>query len=266
MLMRLMREVRFSVGPSADSAVTNSWAGWPSATGIQPWLVLQARVEGEPDRVTGYLCSIKQIDRVLRGRAIPAVNGILAESPSAPCERVLLAIRDSAADHTPGRCRWVDWRLNVTPYLSYAIQAGASMLTMTQCFEFSASHRLHCPELSDDENREIFGKCNNPNGHGHNYQLEVTVAGEPNPQTGVLMPVAQLERIVQRHVIDRLDHKHLNDDCAEFAGLNPSVENITKVIWNLLEAQLAPARLARVRVHETPKTCAEYTGPTKTAS
>ncbi|MBP7936663.1 MAG: 6-carboxytetrahydropterin synthase [Phycisphaerae bacterium] len=135
------------------------------------------------------------------------------------------------------------------------------MVDIQQSFEFSAAHRLHCATMSDEENRRVFGKCNNPNGHGHNYGLEVMVTGEPDPSTGVLLPIESLEDIVKQRVIDRLDHKHLNRDCPEFAAVNPSVENIARTIWGLLEGRMGPARLKRVRVWETPKTCAEYEGP-----
>ncbi|MCP4593755.1 MAG: 6-carboxytetrahydropterin synthase [bacterium] len=135
------------------------------------------------------------------------------------------------------------------------------MVTMTQSFEFAAAHRLYVPQLSDEENRRIFGKCASPNGHGHNYVLEVTIAGEPDPGSGALTDLAAFEAVVQKQVVDRLDHKHLNADCTEFADLNPTVENITLAIWNMLEGALSGVRLHRVRVWETPKTYAEYTGP-----
>ena len=131
------------------------------------------------------------------------------------------------------------------------------MVSVTQAFEFSAAHRLYCRELSDDENREIFGKCANPNGHGHNYILEVTVAGVPDSTTGTVIRVHEFDALVKEIVIDRFDHKHLNLDCPEFAKLNPSVENITTVIWKLLDRRFKSARLAKVRVWETPKTYAE---------
>ena len=129
---------------------------------------------------------------------------------------------------------------------------------LTQCFEFSASHRLHVPSLSADENRKVFGKCNNPGGHGHNYQVEVTVAGPLSAETGSVLPLPDFESIVKREVIDRFDHKHLNTDTPDFREVNPSVENISRRVWELLEDKVSPARLARVRVWETAKTYAEY--------
>ncbi len=131
------------------------------------------------------------------------------------------------------------------------------MVSVTESFEFAASHRLYCPSMSEEENRALFGKCANPNGHGHNYVVEVTVRGTPHAATGRIVDLQEMESIVKERVVDRFDHKHLNLDCPEFANLNPSVENITTVIWELLDRRFEPARLAKVRVWETPKTYAE---------
>lgn len=259
--MRLMREVRFSAGPEPGGPITNSWAGWPSPTGVQPFLVLRARIEGEPDPVTGYLCNIAVLDRLIRERTVPLVTR-LVHQPQVTGETLVQAIAVDLQAHAPSGTRWVDWQLRVTPYLSYGLTSGAfNMVDVSQCFEFSAAHRLHCESLSDEENRRTFGKCNNPSGHGHNYGLEVTVTGEPDPRTGVLLPIGRLEGIVQQRVIERLDHKHLNRDCPQFESLNPSVENIARVIWGLLAGQFPGPALKRIRVWETAKTYAEYEGP-----
>ena len=227
---------------------------------MQPYLVLRTRVEGEPDLVTGYLCNIKLIDALIRERTIPLVNR-LVHQPRVTGETLVQAIAADLLPHAPAGARWVDWQLLVTPYLSYGIRNGAfTMVDVSQCFEFSASHRLHCDSMSEEENNHTFGKCNNPSGHGHNYGVEVTITGEPDPLNGVLVPIEQFEQAVQEQVIERLDHKHLNTDCPEFAALNPSVENISRVIWQLLVGRFSPASLKRVRVWETAKTYAEYEG------
>ncbi len=135
-----------------------------------------------------------------------------------------------------------------------------AMIELTQCFEFSASHRLHVARLSDEDNRRYFGKCNNPHGHGHNYQVEVTIGRQVPDEAGTVLPLPRFEDIVKHEVIDRLDHTHLNADVPEFAELNPSVENIARTIWSYLDGKLAPATLRRVRVWETGKTYAEYAG------
>ena len=133
------------------------------------------------------------------------------------------------------------------------------MVRLSQTFEFCAGHRLHNPALSDEENRRAFGKCNNPFGHGHNYQLKVTLRGEPD-KNGVLVDVPSMEKIVSTTVIDRFDHKNLNAELPEFKDVIPSVENIAKVIYRILKPAFAhaDAKLASVTVWETAKTWCEY--------
>ncbi len=126
------------------------------------------------------------------------------------------------------------------------------MVRLSQKFEFSASHRLHNPALSPDENRRRFGKCNNPLGHGHNYELQVTVTTAPD--AAVDLPA--LERLVNDAVVDRFDHRYLNEEIAEFKTVMPSVENIARVAFELLKPRVQ--QLASVTVWETSKTWCEY--------
>ncbi len=272
--VRLMREVRFSVdrdwavaahgaeGFEKALPVTNSWGGWPSAVGIAPYLVLRVIVSGRPDPVTGYLLSIQTLDKLLRNHAIPlTAQRLRAAGVGLTGESLVRGIWESLAGAAPDGCRMESLRLSTTPYLSYAIDAGdESMTSLTQCFEFSASHRLHVAALSDEENRQQFGKCNNPTGHGHNYRVEVTLCGAASGTTGVLLPLPEFEAVVQRAVIDRLDHKHLNTDVPAFREVNPSVENIARVIWSYLDGAFPAAMSHSVRVWETAKTYAEYAG------
>jgi 6-pyruvoyltetrahydropterin/6-carboxytetrahydropterin synthase len=176
-------------------------------------------------------------------------------------ERLLQAVWQQIATQAPNHAVLVRLELLTTPFLRYAIERERpEMVQLTQQFEFSAAHRLNCRELSDEANRRTFGKCNNPSGHGHNYVLEVTVAALPDEQTGAVLPLPRFEEIVKQRVIDQLDHKHLNEDTTVFAERNPTVENIAKAVWEMLAEQLSPARLANVRVFETPKTWADYSG------
>jgi 6-pyruvoyltetrahydropterin/6-carboxytetrahydropterin synthase len=126
------------------------------------------------------------------------------------------------------------------------------MILLTRKIEFSASHRYHNPDLSPEENRRVFGKCNNPHGHGHNYALEVTVAGEPDPATGMVLDLKELKEILEREVMQRMDHRFLNYEVAELEGKIPTCENIAQVIWHLLEPKIAKGTLHRVRLYETP--------------
>ena len=119
-------------------------------------------------------------------------------------------------------------------------------------YRFAASHRLHTSQLSEEENCRVFGKCNNPHGHGHNYTLEVTVAGEPDPVTGMVLDLKELKEILEREVMQRMDHRHLNYEVPELAGQIPTCENIAQVIWKLLEPKITQGRLHRVRLYESP--------------
>jgi 6-pyruvoyltetrahydropterin/6-carboxytetrahydropterin synthase len=151
-------------------------------------------------------------------------------------------------------------RMYLSPFLSLEVRSSEMlMVRLSQKFEFSASHRLHNPGLSEEENRRKFGKCNNPHGHGHNYELQVTLSGEPDA-SGVVIDVPAMERIVAGTVIDRFDHKNLNVEVSEFRDLIPSVENIAMVVYRLLRPRFEQerARLASVTVWETPKTWCEY--------
>lgn len=125
---------------------------------------------------------------------------------------------------------------------------------------FSAAHRLHRDDWDEETNRRVFEKCNNANGHGHTYELEVTVEGEIDPETGYVMDFGQLKRTVEEKVIRRLDRKHLNFDVDFLAGRNPTAENIVVGIWGELEGRLAPARLVRVALNETEKNRVVYEG------
>ena len=133
------------------------------------------------------------------------------------------------------------------------------MIRLSQHFEFCAAHRLHNPAMSDDENRKTYGKCNNPHGHGHNYQLQVTLQGTPDAR-GVLIDIPKFEQVVAETIIEPLDHKNLNTEVREFQGVIPSVENIARIIHGLLKPKLEALRvsLASVTVWETAKTWCEY--------
>ncbi|HMD43124.1 MAG TPA: 6-carboxytetrahydropterin synthase [Candidatus Acidoferrum sp.] len=135
------------------------------------------------------------------------------------------------------------------------------MVYLTRKIEFSASHLYHNPAMSAEENKLVFGKCNNPHGHGHNYSLEVTVAGQPDPVTGMVLDLKELKDILEREVMQRMDHRHLNYDVPELKGQIPTCENISRVIWNLLEPKITRGRLHKVRLYETPDLFADVYCP-----
>ena len=131
---------------------------------------------------------------------------------------------------------------------------------VTRRVHFSAAHRLHNPALSDEENRRVFGKCNNPNGHGHNYTLEVSVRGPVDERTGYVIDLSTLKRIVEAEFVDRVDHRNMNVDVDFMRDVIPTTENIVVQCWRVLEPHVAPARLTRLRLWETENNYVEYEG------
>ena len=134
---------------------------------------------------------------------------------------------------------------------------------LTRRVRFSAAHRYHRPEWSEERNREVFGPCSNPHGHGHNYLLEVTVAGEPDPLTGFSVDLGVLDRVLREEVSEPLDHQHLNHVVPEFApgGLVPTTENLLLLLWKRIAPRLEGVRLERLRLHEDPTFYVDYFGP-----
>ncbi|HZQ90966.1 MAG TPA: 6-carboxytetrahydropterin synthase [Terriglobales bacterium] len=130
---------------------------------------------------------------------------------------------------------------------------------LTRRYLFSASHRLHSPEMSEAENRATYGKCNNPFGHGHNYKVEVTVAGQVDPRTGMVCDLADLDAAVQREVLDRYDLENLNT-LPEFQRQVPTTENLCVAIYDALRSNFKPAQVQRVRIEETMLNSFEYAG------
>jgi 6-pyruvoyltetrahydropterin/6-carboxytetrahydropterin synthase len=134
------------------------------------------------------------------------------------------------------------------------------MVYLTRKAEFSASHFYNNPDLTPEENLRTFGKCNNPNGHGHNYTLEVTVKGEIDPLSGFVVDLRQLKEIMNREVLDAMDHRFLNKEVPEFATQIPTTENIAIAVWRRLASKLERARLHRVRVYETSELFVDFYG------
>jgi 6-pyruvoyltetrahydropterin/6-carboxytetrahydropterin synthase len=144
-----------------------------------------------------------------------------------------------------------------TLYVELSPQGERPMFTLTRVYDFCASHRLYLPHLSDEENLNLFGKCSNPHGHGHNYFLEVTVTGEPDPETGMIARIEDIDSVVTREILHRYDHKNLNVEVPELQDINPTTERITEAIFHRLKKAL-PVKLLRVRLQETPRNWCEY--------
>ena len=133
-------------------------------------------------------------------------------------------------------------------------------VTVSRKAHFNAAHRLFRPDWSDEKNQTIFGKCNNPNYHGHNYELFVSVTGEINPETGYVMDLKELSDLIESEIEDAFDHKNLNLDVPEFKNLNPTAENIVVVVWNKLRAKIIKSHDLEVVLYETPRNFVSYKG------
>jgi len=265
-MFRLTREVRFSLNdtPSQQPAPTNSYGGFPSLTGFGQFVRLQVTLEGKLDPRSSYLRNIKDVDDAVRQRVIEYLDSQ---------KRLALSSQPHFASRSPAcdafgflRSGWEPDKLHavtlwLTPYLALTQLASEYPMhtRLSQKFEFSASHRLHNPSLTDEENARVFGKCNHANGHGHNYEVQVTLRGGTN-EHGLLIEVPNFEKIVGEFALRKLDHKNLNVDVPEFASLIPTVENIAMVVFRMLKNRFTGigAELASVTVWETPKTWCEY--------
>lgn len=262
--VQLTRTVRFALAGDgslrSDQPVRNGYAGWPPMTGLGRFFQLHVTCRGRADPHTGYFINIKHIDQAVRDHSLPIVADA-AGQPDPPMGRLMRRLVESLDAPLQRTVRSLS--LQLTPTYALTLEADAmDHVLISQQFDFSAAHRLHTESLSDEKNRDVFGKCNNPNGHGHNYRLEVSVRC-PIDSAGHVRPVADLDALVDRLVIERFDHKHLNLDTREFAELNPSVEHIARVCYELLHDPVADklgAELKQVRIWETEKTACSYPG------
>ncbi len=241
---------------------------------------VELTVGGPIDPRSGMVVNIKDVDAVLKAQVVRPLHGRLLDRdvpafrdhPPTP-EGLARFVWDHCGPALPPPSRLARITVRPTPTLWAELslldprrprQEGTSpVLTLTRAYDFSASHRLHSRHLSDAQNEEVFGKCNRPNGHGHNYEVEVTLAGEPDPVTGLLVSPDVLDAVMEEEVLGPYDHRHLNYDAPEFRDLNPTSENLTRVIWDKLARRqdaLGPARLFRVVVRETARNYFEYYG------
>jgi 6-pyruvoyltetrahydropterin/6-carboxytetrahydropterin synthase len=136
----------------------------------------------------------------------------------------------------------------------------SNKVSVSRTAHFNAAHRLHVRDWSDEKNQEVFGLCNNPSFHGHNYELHVTVRGDVDPVTGYVIDLKNLKDIIESEVVDRFDHRNLNLDTSEFQDLNPTAENIAMVIWNKLHNKINPNLELQVKLYETPRNYVEFNG------
>lgn len=266
-MVRLSRTIRFCINPAAghaDGAAQNGFGGKPPMEGLGRYYEITIDAVGDPDPQTGYLVNIKVLDQVVRNGLIPRIEGACRTHPEQnPVELMPDLLAAAESELREARTQGLTFRL--TPYHSIQMTpSNPTTVLIRQQFDFAAAHRLHVPGLSAEENRAIFGHCNNPAGHGHNYRFEPCVAvslatGKPDFTLGTL------ERLAHEVILARFDHKHLNHDTEEFgpSGVIPSVENIAKVFFDLMapavrDSSSGKAHLHTMTVWETDRTSCTY--------
>jgi 6-pyruvoyltetrahydropterin/6-carboxytetrahydropterin synthase len=273
-MYKLGRAVRFSVNPFPSTALGtglpedtdgfNSFASKPAGDGLSIFFELLVEVVGEVEPTTGFVVNVTDIDKNIREFVVP----IFARRIRTDFQQGrhiglfdIAAILKSAwqlLSDKFGRARLSNLSLKLNPFRKVTIDSKDSqMLYFSEKFEFAATHKLWNNDFSEQRNLEIFGKCANPAGHGHNYIVEVTIkmpAGEDSFRIG------DFQKVVDNELIKVVDHKNLNADVTVFGKTNPTVENIAAFAWNKLVGKFGKASLHCVTVWETDKTFCSYYG------
>ncbi|HSW01719.1 MAG TPA: 6-carboxytetrahydropterin synthase [Sedimentisphaerales bacterium] len=269
-MVRLGRFVRFSINPflDEDSPGCNSYASKPAGEGLCVYLEMAAELVGPVRPETGLLVNVSDIDRVVRQCAVPVFARRIREHlrrgehvPLAAASQILWSAYERLADkfdsvQVDRLC------LKLNPFRKLAMDTKTpGTLYFSEKFEFAAMHKLWNDAFSPQWNLEIFGKCANPTGHGHNYVVEVTVA---TPAGGPALKIGQFEQTVDSHLMQLVDHKNLNIDVAGFEKRIATVENLAIFAWERLEGRFDPGRLHCVTVWESDRTYCSYYGPAGT--
>jgi 6-pyruvoyltetrahydropterin/6-carboxytetrahydropterin synthase len=263
---KLLRQVRFSINPflSEDSRGYNSFASRPAGEGLSIFLELSVEVTGPVDPATGFVVNVSEIDANVREFAVPVFAGRIKQrfqqSKHIGLSEIVELLRlaqERLADKF-GTAKLSELSLKLNPFRKIAVNSkDLNMVYFSEKFEFAAMHKLWNDNFSEQENMEVFGKCANPAGHGHNYIVEVMLQ-MPSGQND--FRIGDFEKIVDNELIKLLDHKNLNADLELFNKTNPTVENIAAFAWNQLVGKFGKAKLHRVTVWETDKTYCSYEG------
>ena len=261
----LSRQVRFSLDPFSDRQTQgfNSYASRPCGEGMGLYFSLWADLASELDSDTGFVVNVSQIDEAVRAGVVPLFAEMVQETFQVRQKLTLMSlvevlkkswvvIGDSFQPKIVKRLS-----LDLNPFKRITIQSNeAKMFIFSEKFEFSAMHRLWNDKFDEAKNFEMFGKCANTAGHGHNYILEVSVEKRVDSQDDGWH--SEFEKDVKEHFLDLVDHKNLNVDVAEFESLNPTVENLSLLAWQKLEKRMKNAKLHKVVVWENDRTYCSY--------
>jgi len=262
----LARSVRFSVNPflPVDAEGFNSFACKPTGEGLSIFLELTVELIGKTERATGFLINVSEIDMNVHKFVVPVFAEHIRKNFNngkhinfIKIVELLRLAWSQLADRF-GNARISKLSLNLNPFRKVTVDSqDANMVYFSEKFEFAAMHKLWNDDFSEERNFEVFGKCANPTGHGHNYIVEVTVKKLSSTDT---FSIANFERIVDEELIKLLDHKNLNADIDEFSKVNPTVENIAAFAWEKLVGKFGQRALHCITVWETDRTHCSYYG------
>jgi len=263
---KLARKVRFSINPflPKDSAGFNSFSSKPAGEGLSIFFELSVMLVGEVEAATGFVANVIDIDKNVREYVVPIfakrVRGDFRQGKHVGFPEITELLKSAwgqLADKF-GTARLSELNLALNPFRKVAVDCeDCKMIYFSEKFEFAATHKLWNEGFSKQRNLEVFGRCANPAGHGHNYVVEVTVR---TPAGKDSFHIGEFERIVSNKLIKLLDHKNLNADVAEFSKANPTVENIAAFAWEKIVGKFGKAVLHCITVWETYKTYCLYYG------
>lgn len=262
---KLGRSVRFSINPflSADSLGFNAYASKPAGEGLALYFELWVELVGHVDSSTGFIVNVTQIDAAVRRYVVGIFASRLRDAFRAARHVTLAELADllALAWHSLrdrfGRAQLSVLALKLSPYRKLTMESlDSKKVLFSEKFEFAATHKLWNDDFSEQKNFEVFGKCANPDGHGHNYVIEVTVEIDAD----AAFTVADFQKVVNDKLIELVDHRNLNTEVTEFGRMIPTVENIATFAWDRLAGKFATGNLSKVTVWETDKTYCTYSG------
>ncbi len=263
---KLARSVRFSINPflPEDNWGANSFASRPAGEGLAIFFELCVGLVGQVEPTTGFVVNVTDIDKNVRQYVVPIFAERIRKDFRAGRHiglgdiTELLKLTEKKLAGKFGKSIIAELSLKLNPFRKVAVDCEDwKMIYFSEKFEFAAMHKLWNEDFSEEKNFDVFGKCANPSGHGHNYIIEVTVkvpSGKDNLRIG------DFEKVVDDELIRLVDHKNLNADVAEFGKTNPTIENIAVFAWDKLNGKFGDIKLHCVTVWETDKTYCSYYG------
>jgi 6-pyruvoyltetrahydropterin/6-carboxytetrahydropterin synthase len=260
-----VRKVRFSVEPFGDreNNGANSYSGKPCGEGLSLFFELPVGLAGQSDKDTGFVVNVMNIDSIVRKHVVPvfAQNirkafGNAKQLTISETAGLLALLQDVLKDKFDGAIL-IELGLQLNPYRKIDFDCeDMRMYYFSEKFDFAAMHKLWNERFSEQKNFEVFGKCANPAGHGHNYVIEVTIKVPADTD----ICIGEFERIVDGEFVKLVDHKNLNADVSALTDINPTIENLAEFAWSRLNGKFDPAKLHSVSIWESDRTFCTYYG------